>query len=114
MKLLVFTLTIIVTGFLSIRPACAQFGSIGDIIQNKVDEKVNQKAEEKTDEAMDSLLQNHPKGEAETQSHSNTPPGGSGGASATPATAENFSVYNNYDFKPGENIIFEDHFAVDQ
>jgi OOP family OmpA-OmpF porin len=102
----------------------AQFGSIGDIIQNKVEEKVDQKVEEKTEEAMDSILQNHKGGSqpANTSSGSGSSGGSvsnsSGGTNATsaPASAEakTFAAYNNYDFKPGENIIFDDNFTNDQ
>ncbi len=97
---------------LSSLPALAQFGGLIDAINGKVEEKVNKKATDVTDEAMDSMLNNKSKNQsAHTQSNPQTQNG-----SVTPSaqSAQNLKAYNNYDFKAGDNIIFEDHFADDQ
>ncbi|MDP4198267.1 MAG: OmpA family protein [Bacteroidota bacterium] len=93
-------------------PAMAQFGGLIDAINGKVEEKVTQKATEKTGEAMDSMLGNKSKNQP-SQSAS-TPQTQSGSPAAAQQSAQVLKAYNNYDFKSGENIIFEDHFADDQ
>lgn len=45
----------------------------------------------------------------------NKPGGNSGAASdAAPATPAGYRSYSNYDFVPGDNVLFEDHFEDDQ
>lgn len=99
-------------GSIIANPAMAQFGGLIDAMNGKVEEKVTQKVTEKTGEAMDSMLGNKSKNQP-AQSQSNTQTQNSSTATAE-QTTQVLKAYNNYDFKPGENIIFEDHCADDQ
>ncbi len=115
MKTLTCALVAVSLLAMTVRPAAAQFGSIFGAIKSKVEEKVDQKASEKTGEAMDSMLQNHPKDQPANNNNSN----GSSTAAAVPAGTSvsspiTIAAYQNYDFKPGDRIIFEDNFNDDQ
>lgn len=98
------------------RPSFAQFGGVLNSIENAVEKKVDQKAEEKTEEAMDTVLGNHPQGEGSQHSAAVGGNASTSGAAADVAKspAKTYSAYQNYDFKPGENILFEDQFTEDQ
>ena len=90
------------------RQGYAQLGSILGTVQSTVEQKVDEKAQQKTAEAMDSALNNG----------SPQQPGGANNSSTSvskPVSApQTIAAYQNYDFKPGEQIIFEDHFTDDQ
>ena len=96
--------------------AYAQFGGILGTVKSTVEQKVDEKVQKKTAEAMDTVLQN---GSPQQPGASNSS-GSSGSTSNTavtgqPTTApQTIAAYQNYDFKPGDNIIFEDHFTDDQ
>src|SRR5215211_1729792 len=73
----------------------------------KVKSKVEQRADQKTDQAIDKGLDKTEK-EIKDTTGKNKP-------GQTPAnTATPLKVYQNYDFVPGDKILFEDHFTDDQ
>ncbi len=83
--------------------------------------KINSAVGKKTDEAIDDAL--HPKKKEEPKKIDSSNTSGANNASAAnntsaPGTAVNSSqsikAYQNYDFKAGDNIIFEDLFRDDQ
>ncbi|MGB8190862.1 MAG: OmpA family protein [Chitinophagaceae bacterium] len=91
-------------------------------IKDKLKSKASQKAEEKTDEAIDKALSKKDKsdkapssGNAEEKSSKPEAPAASKDTLAPASTAQSsFKSYQNYDFVPGNKIIFEDDFRSDQ
>jgi OmpA-OmpF porin, OOP family len=96
--------------FFSATSAHAQFVSLGGLIQRTVEQKVDEKVQKKTEQAMDTLLQNGKNNQQPTAANQSPENPASGSARAEKSIA----AYNNYDFKPGENIIFSDDFRDDQ
>src|SRR6476646_7167013 len=102
--------------------ASAQFSKL----KQKIADKVSQRADQKTDKAIDNSLdsvdaatkaKNKQKstttsGSTQSQSSDNTAQAATG-AAATQA-APSIKAYQNYDFVPGDKILFEDHFTDDQ
>ncbi len=80
-------------------PAQAQFGNLLD--------KAKKKAEEKVDKTLDKSG-NDNQSNNNNQSNANTSNNSSGNQTA------NIKSYQNYDFVPGDKIIFEDEFTEDQ
>ena len=88
---------------------------------NKIKDKTAQRADQKTDQAIDKGLdkaedacKNDPAAKTAPSSTTaiNEAPGSNTEiAKATPAS---FKAYQNYDFIPGEKILFEDNFNIDK
>jgi OOP family OmpA-OmpF porin len=104
------TLSILLSG-------CGALSSIQNTMQNTAFGKVNDKASQSTASVMDSVLGNG--------NHNGSAPnnggGNSGGGSAPPSVVgipvnspQSIAAYQNYDFKPGDTIIFSDDFTADQ
>jgi OOP family OmpA-OmpF porin len=106
----------------------AQFGNILNRAKDKLKTKANAKVDQHLDNATDKAVNTadtiltgngHP---AKSNNNTNTPQANSNtnvNAAAQPGgmaqqTTPNFSAFNNYDFVPGDKIIFEDNFADDQ
>ncbi len=93
--------------------SCGALSNIQNTMQNTAWNKVNDKASQTTSNAMDTVLGNGPK---------NAPANGSnaGGAAAPSvvgmpvSSPQSIAAYQNYDFKPGDTIIFSDDFTADQ
>lgn len=90
-----------------------------DRVKQKAKDKVNQRADEKIDKAMDKTLdeaenaaKNDPDKKAEKEGEKKTEKAEGGSNNAVPPAS--IKVYQNYDFVPGDKILFEDHFIDDQ
>ena len=100
-------------------------------IGDKVKDKANQRADQKIDHAIDKTMDNVEdsikkagKGSNNTNTTNNTNTNTSSGNNSnnnntiatneTTTTPPVFKAYQNYDFIPGEKILFEDHFTDDQ
>ena len=98
-------------------------------VGNKVKDKAAQRANQKTDQAIDKGLDkteesinnagksnNSKTSTSGTQSNTNSQPtSNQNKKDTTPAaTPAVFKVYQNYDFTPGEKILFEDNFMDDK
>jgi outer membrane protein OmpA-like peptidoglycan-associated protein len=110
----------------SVTPAEAQFGRrLKEAVKRTAEDKAIQKVTEEESAAIDSALEG---GEAARPADSATVPGegaaaapvGAGanaaaGPSAEPAAAKpGEGVWANYDFKPGERVIFSEDFTKDE
>jgi OOP family OmpA-OmpF porin len=98
-----------------------------DRLKQRAKEKLNQRADRKTDEAMDkglddveaSAKKKKAKEEADKKAAntSNQTPGTSPATNtSTPTSTDaggSMKIYNNYDFIPGDTVLFEDHFTDD-
>jgi len=92
---------------------------------NKIKDKATQRADQKTDQTIDKGLDKTEAGinnagktgstttPATTTSTTGQPPVNQSIKDTTPTPAV-FKAYQNYDFIPGEKILFEDHFADDK
>ena len=82
-------------------------------LMGKIGSAVNSEVDKKTDEAIDDAI--HPKKKEEPKKEdakNNQPSTTVAGKEANSPQA--IKAYNNYDFKAGDNIIFEDLFITDQ
>ena len=95
---------------------CASLAkSITDTVENTATGKVDQKAGEMTSNAMDTMLGNGQHGTAANGSAQNNAGGSNTSVAGMPSSApQTIAAYQNYDFKPGDNIIFDDNFVSDQ
>jgi OmpA-OmpF porin, OOP family len=116
--ILAFALTWVL---LVIVPAASQSQGILDRLKQKAKDKVNDRVEQKTDKAMDKALdstENAAKKKnagAGTNNDKNTStPGSEQSADNNIASPTSLKVYANYDFVPGDKILFEDNFQDDQ
>jgi outer membrane protein OmpA-like peptidoglycan-associated protein len=92
----------------------------------KLKDKVNQTVDRKTDKAIDNTVNSADKkvdnnvNDAHGKDGNNTPPKPDGKSPTTTSSANahesvpKVSAYKNYDFVPGDKIIFEDHFDTDE
>ena len=99
---------------------------LGDKVKSKANQRIDQKTDQAIDKSMDTVedsLKNAGKTDGNTTSTSSTATNSSStnsgnnttsSTSSTPAAGATFKTYQNYDFIPGEKILFEDHFTDDQ
>jgi outer membrane protein OmpA-like peptidoglycan-associated protein len=104
--------------------ASAQFSKLKQKVQDKVAQRVDQKTDKAIDNTLDSadaatkVNKNKSKtntgtnGNTETQSSDNTVQTSTG--TAVSQAQPSIKAYQNYDFVPGDKILFEDHFTDDQ
>jgi len=85
--------------------------------KDKVNDRIDQKADKTMDKALDSTENATKKKNAATKSGPDKNTNANGNEQSTdnnsPATPS-LKAYANYDFVPGEKILFEDHFQDDQ
>ncbi len=97
---------------------------LGDKVKNKANQRVDQKTDQAIDKSMDAVedsIKNGGKTPA-NNNQGNTPANitstttvGNNTTAATgePTSSASFKAYQNYDFIPGEKILFEDNFLTD-
>ncbi|HWF44501.1 MAG TPA: OmpA family protein [Candidatus Kapabacteria bacterium] len=107
-KLFAFALVPVVA--FSISSCGSLASSLKNTVENTATGKIDDKASEETGAAMDTMLGNgHGSSAQNNTGTSNTSVAGQ------PANApQTITAYQNYDFKPGENIVFDDNFVSDQ
>ena len=93
---------------------------LGDKVKDKANQRVDQKTDRAIDKSMDAVEDSIKNGKTSTNSNqgnttTNTNSTTTGGNNTTTAQGEpaSFKVYQNYDFTPGEKILFEDNFLSD-
>ncbi|OQY95828.1 MAG: hypothetical protein B6D37_05050 [Sphingobacteriales bacterium UTBCD1] len=93
-------------------------GQILKKLKDKIKDKTNQRVDQKEDQAIDKTLDNADPTKKKDNSDNKSNTGDN--KNETAATSNNitgspsFKTYQNYDFVPGDNVLFEDHFADDQ
>jgi OOP family OmpA-OmpF porin len=100
----------------------AQLGGLGRRLKEKAKERVEQKEEEAAERAVDAAdpttaTSTAPAGEAAAPSagSSTAASGGAAGATAAPAKQDpGTGAWANYDFVPGERVIFADDLTADR
>jgi OOP family OmpA-OmpF porin len=97
----------------SVTPAEAQFGKrLKDAVKKTAEDKAVQKTTEKEGEVIDSALSG---GEAARPADSASATGAAPAAGGETATAKpGEGVWANYDFKPGERLLFAEDFTKDE
>ncbi len=113
--------------FGALTPAQAQFGDFGKKLKNKLEQKVEQRVDRKTDKAMEDALDQvecaatdtqcaeQAKAEGKQVKTVDSPAPTSKAAAAQPASIKpGQGAWANYDFKPGDRIIFADDFSKDE
>jgi OOP family OmpA-OmpF porin len=114
MTKVLFTLLVVAFTF-SVSPTSAQG------ILNKVKEKVKQRADQKTDQAIDKTLdktedaaKEDSKSKDKIKTKTSDEDNSSNNASTSTNAVPTLRVYQNYDFVPGDKILFEDNFIGEQ
>ncbi len=113
--------------FGALTPAQAQFSDFGKKLKNKLEQKVEQRVDRKTDRAMEDALDKvecaatdtecfeKAKAEGKQVTTVDSPAPGAKAAAAQPASIKpGQGAWANYDFKPGDRIIFADDFSRDE
>ncbi len=111
--------------FGALTPAQAQFGDFGKKLKNKLEQKVEQRVDRKTDKAMEDALDKvecaatdtecFEKAKAEGKEVTTVDNPAPTSKSAQPAPLKpGQGAWANYDFKPGDRIIFADDFSKDE
>ena len=94
----------------------AAHGQIMKKLSDKIKDKTNQKVDQKTDNAIDNTLDKAD--DATKTNNSNSSNKSNGSDNSSPGTAQSapptLKAYANYDFVPGDTVVFEDHFTDDQ
>ena len=121
------TLCIFLAGALFAGPAFAQFGNILDRASSAATNRANQKIDQGINKGLDKVEEGVKNGNKKSggssdgsnptpTTHSDSPSTSNTGDDKTPAPAKPISMrsYANYDFVPGNKIIFEDDFHTDQ
>ncbi len=97
---------------------------LGDKVKNKANQRVDQKTDQAIDKSMDAVedslknggntSSNNGQGNT-TVKNTNTTNAGNNSTSVPgdPTSPVSFKTYQNYDFIPGEKILFEDNFLSD-
>ena len=83
-------------------------------VKNKVTDRGNQKVDNTTDKALDKVDDASKKQGSSTQGNSNTGTNNSTPGSGGPSAPPSIKSYQNYDFVPGDKILFEDNFVQEQ
>ena len=76
--------------------------------------KINSAVDKKTDEAIDDAMNPKKKEEQKKEDEKKNDASNTSAAGKAVNSPQTIKAYNNYDFKVGDNIIFEDLFAGDQ
>ena len=107
-------------------PAHAQFGDFGKKLKQKVEQKVEQRVDRKTDKAVEDALDKVECAETDTECFEQAKvegkqvktvdgPAPAPAKSSQPASLKpGQGAWANYDFKPGDRIIFADDFSKDE
>jgi OmpA-OmpF porin, OOP family len=117
-KLFAFALTCILSVFVSHGQVLKK---IGDKVKNKAEQRADQKVDQTIDKGLDKTEEGmkggskgtkeekSPEDPAITKATKDTTI-----APGNPGITTSLKVYQNYDFVPGDKILFEDHFINDQ
>lgn len=106
-------------------PAQAQFGDFGKKLKQKVEQKVEQRVDRRTDKAVDKALDKvecaatdtecFEKAKAEGKEVTTVDAPAAQSPAAKPAPLKpGQGAWANYDFKPGDRILFADDFSTDE
>src|SRR3954462_8128516 len=93
-----------------------------DKLKQKTKSKVNQRVDEKVDKAIDKTLDgaenaaknDNTKKNDNTNTQGDTTPKQVSSVEKGPPKSPAIKTYQNYDFVPGDKILFEDHFTDEQ
>ncbi|GAB4004656.1 hypothetical protein GCM10028808_02720 [Spirosoma migulaei] len=119
------TLVTLLIATLAISPAFAQFGNIIDRAANAATNRANQKIDQGINKGLDKVEEGVKNGGKKTSGSTQAPTtnpddqttnasGSQKGSVPDPAKPASMRSYANYDFVPGNKIIFEDDFHTDQ
>jgi outer membrane protein OmpA-like peptidoglycan-associated protein len=89
---------------------------LGDKVKTKTDQRTDQKVDQAIDKGLDKtedVTKTDGKPATNNEQDKSIKPA-STGSDSTPPKPVVFKAYQNYDFIPGEKILFEDHFTDDQ
>jgi OOP family OmpA-OmpF porin len=115
MKKSIFTCSLLLLAFFS----RAQLGNMGGILKDKISNKVKEKANERSEKDKNKTGDTQGNDRADTIAPVNA---GNNTQGQNPVLPQNVSgnevpalkVYQNYDFIPGDKVLFEDDFSGDQ
>ncbi|MCZ2460280.1 MAG: OmpA family protein [Chitinophagales bacterium] len=117
---------LIISALFSLNMAMAQVKNPKDVIKNSASDKANGRIEEASDKAVDKLengikglfkkKKKNDKSDTKTQATGTTNNSASSENShdTTPQANASIQAYQNYDFVPGDTVLFADNFTEDQ
>ena len=89
--------------------------TLGDKVKNKSEQRADQKVDQAIDKGLDKAEDGTKKKDTNEKKNPNTEENNQKPSPDTnPSSPASLKVYSNYDFVPGEKILFEDHFTDDQ
>lgn len=91
--------------------ASAQFDKLRQKIKDKINDRVDQKEDKAIDKTLDSVEGVPKKGTNGSTNNSSTD---NNTITSTTSATPTIKSYQNYDFVPGDTVLFEDHFVDDQ
>ncbi|HYV55679.1 MAG TPA: OmpA family protein [Chitinophagaceae bacterium] len=80
----------------------------------KIGDKVKDKTNQKADQTVDKNIDKSEEGTANTNTNSKPAANSNDTAGETTSSTPTLKAYQNFDFVPGDKILFEDHFTDDQ
>src|SRR6185503_7590288 len=87
---------------------------LGDKVKNKTEQRADQKVDQAIDKGLDKTEEAGKKKENNPSTDQDKTTALKDTSVAPTEQAASLKVYSNYDFVPGEKILFEDHFTDDQ
>jgi len=109
---------LVILPFLAILFSLSANAQIMKKLTNKIKDKTNQKVDQKTDQAIDKSLdktddatKNTADNSSDTKKNTDSSDPSNTGTTTAPVSLKS---YANYDFVPGDTVLFEDHFLDDQ
>lgn len=95
-------------------PAHAQFGKLRDRVKAKVEERVDRRTEEAAEAAVDAADPTSGQATAPAAGEDATAASGAAAGAGAAELAPNQGPWANYDFVPGERVLFADDFSADR
>ncbi len=114
MKRLVLLLTIVMVGCSLNSGAQGILGKIKDKVNQRKDQKIDNAIDKGLDKTEDATKKKNDSGDNSNSNTTNSNTNDQTNNSTAVANTPSFKTYANYDFVPGNKIIFEDNFSQDQ
>ncbi|MDP4262173.1 MAG: OmpA family protein [Bacteroidota bacterium] len=107
-------LLLLTLSFLAVNGHSQLLKKLGDKIKDKTNQRVDQKTDQTIDKGLDKTEDATKKKDGNSTSSANTNTNSSNETPDSPAAPPTLKVYANYDFVPGDTVLFEDNFMDDQ
>jgi outer membrane protein OmpA-like peptidoglycan-associated protein len=122
MKNKIATAALLTAALLVVVPTFSRAQNVGNTATTTANNNVNNQVSNNVNNTMNNVgnsikgifKKKNKNGNSQTQTATSTSPAASGTAAGSDAGPVTLKTYANYDFVPGETVVFEDHFTDDQ